>query len=126
MSVVTKPVPGTTAEAVARLLALLKAKNVTVFAVIDQAAAAREAGLRLRDTVLVMFGDPAVGTLVMDAAPTAALDLPLKVVIWDDSGQTVVGYRDPIALAVGQGASQELAAKLGAVNVLTDALAAGS
>ena len=126
MSVVTKPVPGTTAEAVARLLALLKAKNVTVFAVIDQAAAAREAGLTLRDTVLVVFGDPAVGTPVMDAAPTAALDLPLKVVIWDDSGQTVVGYRDPVALAVEQGASQELAAKLGAVNVLTDALAAAS
>lgn len=125
MSVVTKSVPGTVAEAVTRMRGLLDARKVTVFAVIDQAEAARGVGLTLRDTVLVVFGNPAAGTPVMVAAPTAALDLPLKVLVWDDDGQTVVSYRDPVELAVGQGASAELAAGLGVVNVLTDALAAG-
>jgi uncharacterized protein (DUF302 family) len=125
MSVVTKPVPGTVAEAVTRLRAMLDAKNVTTFVVIDQAAAARQVGQTLRDTVLVVFGDPASGTPVMVAAPAAAVDLPLKVLIWDDGGQTVVSYRDPVALAVEQGAPAELTAPLGSVNVLTDALAAG-
>jgi uncharacterized protein (DUF302 family) len=125
MSIVTKPVPGTVAEVVDRLRALLDAKNVTTFAVIDQAAAARTAGLTLRDTVLVVFGDPASGTPVMVAAPLAAVDLPLKVVIWDDNGQSVVSYRDPVALAVEQGAPEELTGPLRAVHVLTDALAAG-
>ena len=54
------------------------------FAVIDQAAEARQAGQRLRDTVLVLFGSPAAGTPVMAASPLAALDLPLKVLVWGD------------------------------------------
>ena len=125
MTVVTKKAPGSVADVVARLLDLLKARKVTVFAVIDQAAAARDVGLELRDTVLVVFGDPAAGTPVMAAAPLAALDLPLKVLIWDDQGQTTMSYRDPVPLAVEQGVPAETAASLGAVGVLTDALAAG-
>ena len=55
-----------------------------MFAVIDQQAAARDVGLDLRETTLVIFGNPAAGTRVMDAVPLAALDLPLKVLVWAD------------------------------------------
>ena len=120
--VVTKLVAGSVSDAAARFVTLLKAKNVTVFAVIDQAAAARTAGLGLRDTKLVVFGNPAAGTPVMDAVPLAALDLPLKVLIWDDGGQTKVSYYSPEAIAVRYGLSADLAARLAAVNPLTDAL----
>lgn len=123
--VVTKSVPLAVNAAVARFTEILEARRVTVFAVIDQAAAAHRAGLELRPTTLVVFGNPAAGTPVMDAVPLTALDLPLKVLIWDDAGQTRVSYRDPVALAVALGAPEELAAKLGAVGALTDALVGG-
>ena len=124
MSVVTKPVPGTVAEAVTRLRAMLDAKNVTTFVVIDQAAAARQVGQTLRDTVLVVFGDPASGTPVMVAAPAAAVDLPLKVLIWDDGGQATVSYDDPAAVAGRHHLSADLAARLAGIGPLTDALVA--
>lgn len=121
-TVVTKRTRGTVTAAVERLTDLLGQRKIMVFALIDQAEAAREAGLELRDTVLVIFGNPAAGTPVMDAAPLAALDLPLKVLIWDDDGQTTVTYRDPVAAAIELGAPEEAAARLGVINVLTDAI----
>ncbi|MCX4099060.1 DUF302 domain-containing protein [Nocardia sp. alder85J] len=123
MTIIRKTAPGTVAATVERLLALLAERGVTVFAVIDQAAAARGAGLTLRDTVLVVFGDPRAGTPVMAAVPAAALDLPLSVLIWDDAGRTEVAYRDPVRTAAGHGVPADLAARLGAVDVLTDILA---
>jgi uncharacterized protein (DUF302 family) len=60
----------------------------------------------------------------MDAAPLAALDLPLKVLIWDDSGETKVSYPSPAALAERYGLSEDLAARLAGIDPLTDALAA--
>jgi uncharacterized protein (DUF302 family) len=122
--VVTKVSPRSFADTVARLHELLSAKNVKVFSVIDQRAAAREAGLDLRDTTLVIFGSPAAGTPVMDAVPLAALDLPLKVLIWDDAGQTKVSYVAPAALAARHHLSAELAGRLAAVDPITDALVA--
>ena len=120
--VVTKVSPRSVADTVARLEELLSAKNVKLFSVIDQRAAAREAGLNLRDTMLVIFGNPAAGTPVMDAAPLSALDLPLKVLIWDDAGQTKVSYYAPATLAARHHLSADLAARLAAVDPITDAL----
>ena len=122
--IVTKLSPGPVADTVARLTELVAAKGMRLFAVIDQAAEASQAGLQLRETVLVLFGSPAAGTPVMDAAPLAALDLPLKVLIWDDSGQTTVTYTAPETLAARHGLSAELAARLAGIGPLTDALAA--
>ena len=122
--IVSKPSPRPVAETVARLTAILSAKGVTLFAVIDQAAEARTAGLELRDTVLVIFGNPAAGTPVMAAYPLAAIDLPLKVVIWDDGGQTMVSYDSAAALAARHGLPADLAANLAAAGPLTDALVA--
>src|ERR1700722_3616402 len=89
------PVPAT----VDRLTGLITERGMTVFATIDQRAAARRAGLELRETVLIIFGSPAGGSPVMDAQPLAALDLPLKLVVWDDDGHTRVSYLTPAVLA---------------------------
>jgi uncharacterized protein (DUF302 family) len=85
--VVTKLSPRPVADTAARLTSMISAKGMKLFAVIDQAAEARQAGLELRDTTLVIFGSPAAGTPLMAAAPLAALDPPPKVLIWDDPGQ---------------------------------------
>jgi uncharacterized protein (DUF302 family) len=107
---------------VSRFTDLLSAKGVRLFAVIDQAAEARQVGLELRDTTLVLFGNPRAGTPVMVASPLAALDLPLKVLIWADKHQTNVSYPATGALASRHHLSQELAANLAAIDGLTDAL----
>jgi uncharacterized protein (DUF302 family) len=122
--VVTKLSPRPVGDTVARLTGLLAAKGVKVFATIDQRAAAREVGLDLRETVLVIFGNPAAGTPVMAAAPLAALDLPLKVLIWDDEGQAKVTYYAPAALAARHHLGAGLAANLAVIGPLTDALVA--
>lgn len=112
-------------DTVTRLLELLDAKGLKVFAVIDQQAEARAVGLELRETTLVVFGNPAAGTGVMAAAPLAALDLPLKVLVWSEPGQeTQVSYSDPAALAARYGLRPELLLALEAINGLTDALVA--
>jgi len=122
--VVSKLSPRSVADTVHRLTSLIAARNLTLFAVIDQRAAAATAGLDLRATTLVIFGSPAAGTAVMVAAPLAAVDLPLKVLIWDDGGQTTVSYYDPAALADRHHLNADLAARLSGIGPLTDALVA--
>jgi uncharacterized protein (DUF302 family) len=122
--VVTKLSPRSVAGTVARLKDLLAAKNQKLFAVIDQRAEARQAGLDLRDTVLVIFGNPAAGTPVMDAVPLSALDLPLKVLVWADGEQAKVSYYSPGALAARHHLPADLAARLAGIDPLTDALVA--
>ena len=122
--VVTKLSPRSVGDTVARLTDMLAAKGVKLFDTIDQRAAAREVGLDLRETVLMIFGNPAAGTPVMMAVPLSALDLPLKVLIWDDEGQTKVTYYAPAALAARHHLNADLAAKLSVVDPLTDALIA--
>jgi uncharacterized protein (DUF302 family) len=122
--VTTKVSSASVADTVSRLTGLLSAKDLKVFAVIDQSAEASRAGLQLRETVLVLFGNPVAGTPVMAAAPLAALDLPLKVLVWDDDGQTSVSYYGPSALAERYRLSSDLQAKLAAIDPLTDTLIA--
>jgi uncharacterized protein (DUF302 family) len=124
--VVTKLSSRSVADTVSRLTDMITAKRMKTFAVIDQTAAAKEAGLELRDTVLVVFGNPAAGTLVMQASPEAALDLPLKVLVWDDAGQTKVMYVSPDALAGRYDLGPELQVKLAGIDPLTDALVRAS
>ena len=114
------PVAGT----VAKLTDMISAKGMRLFAVIDQRAEAQQAGLDLRETTLVFFGSPAAGTPVMAAAPLSALDLPLKVLVWDDQGQTKVSYVAPDALAARYHLGADLAGNLAGINALTDALVA--
>jgi len=122
--VVTKLSPLTVADTTSKLTDMIAAKGMKLFGVIDQAAEAREVGLTLRDTVLVIFGSPQAGTPVMAASLLAALDLPLKVLIWADEGQTKVSYYSPAALAASHHLTADLAASLAGINALTDALVA--
>jgi uncharacterized protein (DUF302 family) len=80
-----------------------RAKGIKVFAVIDQSEQARDADMQLRDTTLVIFGNPAAGTPVMAAAPLAALDLPLKILIWADGNRTNVTQPGAVAGVLGVG-----------------------
>jgi uncharacterized protein (DUF302 family) len=118
---VTKLSPASVADTVFRLEEVVVAKGMKLFAVIDQSAEARESGMELRDTRLVIFGSPKGGTPVMVAVPLAALDLPLKVVVWADGDQTKVSYTAPSALAARYGLSDELAAPLAGIDAVTDA-----
>ena len=92
-------VPGDVAAVVDRLTADLRDRGVEVFATIDHAAGARAAGLDLADEVLLVFGDPAVGTALMRADPRSGMDLPLRMLVWSQDGTTRLGYQDPAVLA---------------------------
>jgi uncharacterized protein (DUF302 family) len=92
-----------------------------LFAVIDHSGEAEAAGLELRDTKLVIFGSPQAGTPVMAASPLAALDLPLKVLVWADDHQTKIAYVSPEELAARYSLSDELAARLAGIKAVTDA-----
>jgi uncharacterized protein (DUF302 family) len=112
-------------ESVAQLSRIVAERGLKLFDVIDHSGEARAAGLELRDTKLVVFGSPVAGTPVMHAAPLAALDLPLKVLVWADGGQTKLSYTSAAALGARYGLSDELAARLAAVDAITDAVVAG-
>ena len=120
--ITTKVSPWSVSDTVSRLTDLLSEKGLKVFAVIDQSAEARRVGQQLRETVLVLFGNPAAGTPVMAAAPLSALDLPLKVLVWADDGHASVSYYRPAALAARYSLSGDLEAKLAVIDPLTDAL----
>lgn len=92
-----------------------------MFAVIDHSGEAEAIGLELRDTKVVLFGSPFAGTPVMAAAPLAALDLPLKALVWDDDGRTKVSYSAPSELAARYHLGDELAARLAGIDAVTDA-----
>src|SRR6476646_972652 len=97
--VVTKLSPQSVPDAAARLTAMISAKGMKLFAVIDQAAEARSVGLTLRETTLVIFGSPQAGTPVMAASPLFALDRPRKGLIWHDGDQPKVSDQAPAAIA---------------------------
>ena len=114
MEITTKISPRSVTDTVSRLTGILSAKGLKVFAVIDQSAEASQVGMQLRETTLVLFGNPAAGTPVMAGAPLSALDLPLKVLVWADDGLTKVSYYGPAALAARYGLSADLAASVAA------------
>jgi len=121
-AVVTKLSPASVADTVARLSAIAADKGLKVFAVIDHSGEAGAVGLELRDTKVVIFGSPIAGTPVMQASPLAALDLPLKVLVWLDGHQTKLSYTAPGALAARYGLSEELAKRLAGIDAITDAV----
>jgi uncharacterized protein (DUF302 family) len=96
-------------ETVAKLRGLLEAKGVTVFALVDHSGEAAKAGLTMRPTKLVIFGNPKGGTPVMVAAPSIAIDLPLKILVWEDAeGKVWCSYNEPEYLQARHHVPQEL------------------
>jgi uncharacterized protein (DUF302 family) len=103
----------------ARLEAAVAQRGLTVFARVDFAAAAAAVGLGLRPTRLLSFGNPRAGTPLIAAAPTVALDLPLRVLVWEaDDGTVWVGYNTPEYLAERHGVPAELLANVRGVEAL--------
>jgi uncharacterized protein (DUF302 family) len=108
-------------ETMNRLEAEVKGKGLTVFAHVDHAAGATAVGLGLNPTDLLIFGNAKGGTPLMQAVQTIGIDLPLKILVWQDtSGQTWVSYNDPHWLAKRHGID---ATAVTAVNSLATALA---
>src|SRR5262245_12271104 len=120
--VVTKLSPWSMADTLARLSAVIAARGMEIFAVIDHSGKAREVGLDLRETKLVIFGSPSAATPVIEAAPLAALDLPLRIVVWKDGYRTLLSYAAPGAAARRYGLDGNLADALASIEAVTSAV----
>ncbi len=106
-------------ETVRRLLEILRSRGITLFAQVDHSGEAGKAGFTMRPTRLLIFGNPKAGTPVMLAAPTSALDLPLKILVSEDShGAVWVSYNDPSYLKERHGVPVELLPNLAVVKEL--------
>jgi uncharacterized protein (DUF302 family) len=122
--VVTKASPWSVADTVARLSAVLAARGLKLFTLIDHSGEAAAAGLELRDTKLALFGSPEAGALLMASVPLIGLDLPFKMLVWDDGDGTQISYTAPAVLAQRYGLTQELTDRLKGIEALTDAVIA--
>jgi uncharacterized protein (DUF302 family) len=111
---IVRMVSGDVGSVVSAVTRELDARGIRVFATIDHAGGAREVGLELADEVVIVFGNPAVGTGLMQDDPVAGLDLPLRMLVWDAGDHVGVAYHDPRELAerYGIGAHAEVLERL--------------
>jgi uncharacterized protein (DUF302 family) len=106
-------------ETVEKLKGILQAKGVTVFALVDHSGAAAKVGLKMPPTKLLIFGNPKAGTPLMVAAPSSAIDLPLKILIWEDvRGRVWLSYNSPAYLQERHGFPPELLPNIAVVEAL--------
>jgi uncharacterized protein (DUF302 family) len=123
--IASKPTGHSVDEVVVKLLQLLKAGGVTLFALIDHSGEAEKVGLKMRPTKLLIFGNPKGGTPLMQAAPTIAIDLPLKILVWEDAAAKVwISYNTPEYFAERHHLPPELLKNISVVETLA-AKAAG-
>ena len=113
--------PYSVTETIDRLAAILQTKGITIFVRIDQQAEAEKVGLNLPPTQLLLFGNPQAGTPLMVAAPTIALDLPLKALAWSATdGKTWLSYNDPNYLKQRFSLSDDLVKNIAVITPLID------
>ena len=106
-------------ETVEKLKGILQAKGVTLFALVDHSVEAEKVGINMPPTKLLIFGSPKTGTPVMLAAPSSAIDLPLKILIWEDAqGKVRASYNSPDYLQERHGIPQELLQNITVVETL--------
>ena len=107
-------------QTVETLQTILRSRGLTVFAVVDHSGEAEKVGLRMPPTKLLIFGSPKAGTPVMLAAPSTAIDLPLKILVWQDAGGHVwMSYNSPDYLRERHGIPPELVGNIAVVEKLT-------
>jgi uncharacterized protein (DUF302 family)/uncharacterized membrane protein YidH (DUF202 family) len=107
--IINKPSHHSVQETVEKLKGILEAKGVTLFALIDHSGEAEKVGMKMQPTKLLIFGSPKAGTPLMLAAPSSAIDLPLKILVWEDSqGKVWVSYNSPTYFGSRHGLPQEL------------------
>jgi uncharacterized protein (DUF302 family) len=109
----------TVEQTVERLKSILQAKAIDLFAVIDHSGEAAKVGLTMPPTKLLIFGNPQAGTPLMLAAPSIAIDLPLKILVWQDTeGKVWVSYNSPAYLQERHSVPPDLLAKIAGVETL--------
>lgn len=117
--IISKPSKYSVAETIDRYEAVAKEKGATIFARVDHSAGAEKVGMKMRPTQLLIFGNPKTGTPLMLSAPSMAIDLPLKVIAWeDDKGKVWLGYNSPEYLRKRHGFDKELVKNLAAVEAI--------
>ncbi|HTV80330.1 MAG TPA: DUF302 domain-containing protein [Steroidobacteraceae bacterium] len=107
-------------DVIARLRQILTAHNLRIFADLNFSADAAAAGLTLRPTRMLVAGNPKAGTLLIQAVPAAAIDLPLKVLVWAEDGGTRVAYNDPEYLGHRHGLSADLLLNISGFGTLVE------
>jgi uncharacterized protein (DUF302 family) len=108
-------------QTVERLKSILQAKGITLFALVDHSGEAEKAGMKMRPTKLLIFGNPKGGTPVMLAAPSIAIDLPLKTLVWEDSqGKVWVSYNNPEYLKKRHDVPDDLVKNIAGVGMLVE------
>ncbi len=121
--IVDLPASHSVDEMVGRLKNILLSKGVTLFALVDHSGEAEKVGMKMPPTKLLIFGSPKAGTPLMLAAPSVAIDLPLKILVWQDQqARTWVSYNTPTYLQNRHGFPTELTQNIAAV----EAIAAGA
>ena len=121
--VISKPSSKSVAQTIDRLSRLIGDRGFTLFRIIDHSGTAERAGVQMPDSKLVLFGKPNVGAAVMVAAPLSGLDLPLKVLVWEDrNGAVSVSYNSPEFLAERHHVESSLRAPFAAVESIVDAV----
>ncbi len=106
-------------QTVESLKGILQARGVTLFALVDHSGEAEKVGMKMRPTKLLIFGSPKAGTPLMLAAPSVAIDLPLKILVWEDGqGKVWVSYNSPEYLQARHGLPQELLQNISVVGTL--------
>ena len=122
--IINRPSRHSVDETVNRLKNILQAKGLTLFALVDHSGEAERVGMKMPPTKLFIFGSPKAGTPLMLASPSAAIDLPLKLLVWQDrQGKVWVSYNSPAYLQQRHGIPQELLQKMAAVEALATAAA---
>ncbi len=111
-------------ETVDKLTTLLHSRGVAIFALVDHSGEAARVGLTMRPTKLVIFGNPKAGTPLMLVAPSMAIDLPLKILVWEDpNGRAWVSYNSPGYLQQRHGFPRELMQNIAAVEEIAKSIA---
>jgi uncharacterized protein (DUF302 family) len=117
--IIDKPSRHSVDETVEKLKNILQAKGVALFALVDHSGEAEKVGMKMRPTKLLIFGSPKAGTPLMLAAPSIAIDLPLKILVWQDNKDKVwISYNSPDYLKERHGLPQELLANIAVVETL--------
>lgn len=117
--IVTIPSNHSVDETVESIRDTLNSKGVTLFALVDHSGEAEKIGMKMPDTKLLIFGSPRAGTPVMLAAPSIALDLPLKILVWgDEHGKVWTSYNSPDYLRERHGVPRELLQNIAVVEAL--------
>ena len=111
-------------QTVASLRAILETKGITLFALIDHSGEAAKVGMTMRPTKLLIFGDPKAGTPLMIASPRSAIDLPLKILVWEDpDGNVQLTYNSPAYLGARHGLPEELLKNIAGIETLVNKVA---